>query len=640
MTGISLPGQGRMAKEELPSVRYIKAKQVPERYSMIQFGVCLFHHIVPAESEEGEMLPDGDGQETPKEWRCRRYNFYTFPHADSERDVVMSPSSVAFLNRFNMSYDQWVKEGVPASTTEETKSILEEYILKQKADDLIASIQPASPTMQQASRRVELRRPDDIEFFSRCMASLREWLDSPGHAAAAPPPDAELAEGAQFLLPPCNSFLRRAFYEAIGQEYPSLILENAGRDHPNQIRVWRLDEDEKQRREARLRRQGFDKIVVGRAGLQRIFLALSYACRGLVPDRQCVLFAPSIDHVDWDLPAQAHLAQAARRKIPLVVHNGFMDISFMMTHFVSPTLPETLVEFKNTIAAHFPVFYDTKVMATECSPTHHNDNTGLGNLFDRICRVQNLTMRIEMVEPEGAPPDQEHEAAYDAFMTGVCFAGLCHDIGTLTGGGGVNPMAATASTSGIVRRFFGRNKLYTMSLYTIDVEEDSNDPLQSGMLPESTFRVTGIDPAVSTRDIIRVLSPITYDGVRVQYEIIWIDDTTFLVAVSFRQGMLGITGGGPQQQQQQHPPPDLATARQIIRQQGAVVERALGARFISDNVVSLKDHLKKMEESRQQQKEDASPSVLARLAGLFGFGKRKSTEEEADSPQTKRRRLH
>jgi hypothetical protein len=44
MTGIMLPPgmAGRPSKEDTPSDRYSTLKQIPERYSMIQLGICLF----------------------------------------------------------------------------------------------------------------------------------------------------------------------------------------------------------------------------------------------------------------------------------------------------------------------------------------------------------------------------------------------------------------------------------------------------------------------------------------------------------------------------------------------------------------------------------------------------------------------
>jgi len=618
MTGISLPGQGRPRRDEPPDQTYAELKKVPERYSIIQLGISLFEKVPEEEDEDGEIPAQNEDEFERKEWRVRRYNFYTFADKDSDRDVVMSPSAVAFLNRFNMSFDKWVKEGIPNTTCPEFLYELDLYTAKQVKDDLEANEEPKAPTLQQAARRVELRRSEDIEFFSRCMASLREWLDSP-----MPRVDPGVSEGTCFLLPSCNSFMRRAFYEAIQQEYPSLVLENAGPDNPNQIRVWRLDEQEKKRRDERLRRERWENMIVNKVGLGRVFLALSYACRGIPPNRRSVLFAPSIDNVDWTQHPSSADHQPTAHKIPIVVHNGFMDICFLLTHFMDPILPVTLPELKVKIGYCFPVIYDTKVMASECSPSNHTFNSTLGNLYDRNAH---LTNRMEVVSIGGAnvPMDQEHEAAYDAYMTGVCFIGMANELM------GPEFFSTSSHEADIYRNLLGRNKLFQMSMYTMDLENLESDPMSRGMLPEATYRVSGFDPAVTTRDIIRCLSNLTDDADRtVQFEIIWVDDTTFLAAAHHRDGMVG-RGANHEEEQ---------AALKIIHEHGKIVRGALMGRFGTEMVQPLLEYMAKVK--AEEQKEE-NPSILSRVARYFGFGKRKqSTDVDTDAePAAKKRRFN
>ena len=46
-------------------------------------------------------------------------------------------------------------------------------------------------------------------------------------------------------------------------------------------------------------------------------------------------------------------------KIPLIVHNGLLDIYHIYDKFFY-NLPETAVEFKKSINEIFPIIYDTK----------------------------------------------------------------------------------------------------------------------------------------------------------------------------------------------------------------------------------------------------------------------------------------
>lgn len=528
MTGISLPGTGRPPKEQPPSQRYSVLKQVPERYAIIQLGVCLFHPVLPADNKPNAaarlssstvpispvtpsvqaMGADANAPAVPSflpsapllnlpngttadktEWTVRRYNFYMFPGAPSNfnstdtREVVMNPSAVSFLNSHNMSFDRWTKQGIPFATESQAEAILQKYVHKQQqAIAAAAAAAEHQPTVQEmsSSGKVTLKRRDDIEFFSRAMGSLRDWLDTPasvnGQDATSSVPG-----GTSFLLPSCNAFLRRAFYESIEQQYPSLICESGAPTHVGQIRVLRLNQAEKKAREALMRRQGWEDIIVNKIGMWRIFSALTAVCRGEELPRESVTFADSYDAVDWNW--QAYNKAPSLRKVPLVVHNGFMDILFLLTHFHSKELPENYVDTKALIRRHFPVVYDTKIVATECATPWNNDVTTLSSLYQKVVKgslERTITVVSDTTSNDPAHQDQEHEAAYDAYMTGGIFIGLCKFIQDNSIPSELkDELSSKAISAGLgelvhlgahednedIRTCFGRNKLYQMCMF-------------------------------------------------------------------------------------------------------------------------------------------------------------------------------
>ena len=59
------------------------------------------------------------------------------------------------------------------------------------------------------------------------------------------------------------------------------------------------------------------------------------------------------------------------------------------------------------------------------------------------------------------------------------------------------------------------------TLYQIDLE-NIKDPMTKKMKPETTYRISNIDPSLRTNDILRRIAGRSF-------EIIWVDDTTFLV---------------------------------------------------------------------------------------------------------------
>ena len=112
MTGIQLPpslGQSDLlVKDASPADRYAGTKQVSERYSIIQLGICLFQedtenpekiHVVCG-SPLVRVVPFlNDPLIHQSSCTKRRYKFTMFPPEDSKisREVVLSPSSVKFL---------------------------------------------------------------------------------------------------------------------------------------------------------------------------------------------------------------------------------------------------------------------------------------------------------------------------------------------------------------------------------------------------------------------------------------------------------------------------------------------------------------------------------------------------------------
>ena len=178
------------------------------------------------------------------------------------------------------------------------------------------------------------------------------------------------------------------------------------------------------------------------------------------------------------------------------------------------------------------------------------------------------------------------------------------------------------------RNLLGRNKLYQMSMYTMDLEDLEQDPMSRGMLPEATYRVSGIDPAVSTRDIVRCLSGLSdSEGRRVMFEIIWIDDTTFLVGSCQRDAMIGI---GAKEEEEE-------AMLKVIRDHGLVIQSALTRRFSQETVEPLNTYRAAVITGNKKGERD---SIFARVATLLGFGKRKQTNGEESTSSAKRRRLN
>jgi len=523
MTGISLPpGESRkLCKDESPTDRYSTMKLVPERYSIIQLGICLFEHKSSQETHTSDAAS----------FHVRRYKFTLFPPADPTitREITLNPSSIHFLMENNMDLNLWAREGIPFCTGDTAAKLVERFLKRQK--QMGSSTTTTSPAANK-SRKITLTKDEDKEFHARVISSLREWLDTPIVGAGA-----QGAEGVSFLLPQCNSFLRRSLYEKINLDYPYLALET----QDQQIRVWRLTDEERERRNQRLLVEGYKKLIESKIGAQRIFLALVKACSGepIANVAEHVILAPDANEAMMKFTNGKRISN---RKIPLVVHNGLMDLLFLMTHFHSPKLPDNWSECKRLLHSHFPVVYDTKILASDyCLRNNITRRTRLEDVYEQtVADYPHWKHRTFCLNNGQAQKDEQaHDAAYDAYMTGVAFCGLSYTIQDQLK---IPPVDASSKFQlwdydieefTFPKYLYGRNKLYFhLSPYTIDFESPTLDPLGRGMSHESTFRVANIDPSVSSRDIVNTLSGL-FDSrnQRVNFDIIWVDGTTFVVGV-------------------------------------------------------------------------------------------------------------
>mmetsp|Transcript_13127 Transcript_13127/g.30279 ORF Transcript_13127/g.30279 Transcript_13127/m.30279 type:complete len:296 (-) Transcript_13127:173-1060(-) len=294
-----------------------------------------------------------------------------------------------------------------------------------------------------------------------------------------------------------------------------------------------------------------------------------------------------------------------------------MDLLFLMTHFHSPKLPEDWNDCKSLVHSHFPVVYDTKIMATDyCSDNNVSSRTRLDDIYDKaVASHPHWKNRVFNLNGQAQKEEQSHDAAYDAYMTGVAFCALSYAIQDQCKVPSVGAASNFAlwDKSGDEFSFssslYGRNKLYFyLSPYTIDLESPKSDPLGRGMSPQSTYRVSDIDPSVSSRDIVNCLSGLVdSNNQRVNFDVIWVDDTTFLVGaqiVSFHE------------------------SDERFEEHGILMLEALKSRFNkTETITPLQPIAKK------------NPNTIWNLWGYLGSSRTAAEETEEEKRPLKRQRL-
>ncbi|KAL7531213.1 hypothetical protein ACHAWF_003675 [Thalassiosira exigua] len=537
--------------------------------------------------EEGGGEGGGERTDEPK-YTARVYNFYLFPRAADrrgvvpEREVTLNPSTVQFLLENGMDFQKVFREGINCATLERAKYLKRRYFdkrdAKRKEDEEKEEKKKRQENGSRKRARVKLTRAEDIAFVARTMATLREWIDADGGGGGG-----EFGgEGSSLVLPPCNAFLRRALYETVEVEYPMLTLERAdanGRGGGagagrNQIRALRLTPAEKERRDERLRREEWDRALT-EAGFAIVFEALSDACRGKTFDEERTKAflegrSPDLtaDPASDDASARGANGGRRRRSPPsLIVHNGLMDLMFLLTHCHDPALPEDFEDVKAIVRSYFPSVVDTKVLATEYSDAIvRGGSTTLGDLFDSwryegasVDSTLRKTPAIENRDEDegggggggGGGREQAHEAAWDAYMTGCVYTSLVDRVvesKSHLSAFAPDPDGLLSDASDeLLREWIGLNKLYAhASIFTVDLESRGDlaagltDSLSRDLSADTTFHVSGIDASVSTRDVLQALwrgNESDDEGIRnLKYEIMWVDDASFFVGTRLEVG--------------------------------------------------------------------------------------------------------
>lgn len=154
---------------------------------------------------------------------------------------------------------------------------------------------------------ITLTRADDILMAKEVKEGMEKWLDSKSKEP--------------FYIDTPNSFYRRYFYDLTAKEYPNLIVESQDK----RMKLLNLEKEDKVIYNAKKKEELTEKF--------NLFYGFSRV---------------------WDLLVDC--------KKPLIGHNLYLDLQFVMSHFNKP-LNYDYDTFKRKILKRFPVIYDNKLLA-------------------------------------------------------------------------------------------------------------------------------------------------------------------------------------------------------------------------------------------------------------------------------------
>ena len=202
MTGIMGAEGFDQKRDDTVEERYQKMKLVETKYSIIQFGICLFH-----DSEDGTALVA-----TP-------YNFYVIPNAGP--DLVVSPGAINFLRKNKMNFDQWLTKGI-TYVDEAGEAAVRKRFYPEGING-----EPAAP-----KALIVLSKASDIEYIENNMTLIETMLRSNDHHEDGS------GSGDVVHFDPTNAYLRRVMYEQIESRFTGKV--NIVKNEQNHMFVHRV----------------------------------------------------------------------------------------------------------------------------------------------------------------------------------------------------------------------------------------------------------------------------------------------------------------------------------------------------------------------------------------------------------------
>ncbi|GAB5034888.1 ribonuclease parn [Nannochloropsis oceanica] len=372
--------------------RYIKKKGVAENYLVVQMGLSAFVWDAAL----------GD-------YKAYTWNIHIYPSTlQSDRIFSCDAASLSFLRSHNLDFNQWL-DGVPFLAVDQEAS-LRKQVEDQAEWDLKASFGGGKkPTRSPLDPNADA---ETVELHKR----LSEALDDlkPGSAP--------------FLLPQGMQWFRKK------------MVENTIWRHPRKANLWL---------EAVVPpvalSNGNETAAPTTPPTPLPFHQQQLQVRYVTNDERatCVNMKKSraIAEIEEAAGAMRIIQVVKDSGRPLIGHNFLLDLLFLYSHFVKPTLPDTAMGFKNKLQQLFPPIYDTKVLAKGLGVADSQGDTNLEGLYKSEGGAE---VELEGGEGNGGAA---HEAGHDAFMTGVVFASLLRRARSRVGEEAVSGASVRSSNS-------------------------------------------------------------------------------------------------------------------------------------------------------------------------------------------------
>lgn len=307
--------------------------------------------------------------EKENKYTYNAYNFYVYPSALCPNvNFTCQASSIDFLVKHNFDFNKLFSLGIPYLRDEEVEKLLKR--LEEKYE---------KKTALEGTPKSLLIIPDEHKStIDSILSKIDNYIDSKTDES--------------LTIEKYNSFVRRLIYQTTQEKYGADIFVQTNKDETMTIK----------------------------AGLSL------HQMKEIQKEKQKLEKQEILDNVGFSKVIKLIIESGKL----FIGHNCFLDLLFTVKQFVR-SLPDTYEEFKDLAHFLFPKLLDTKYFA--CNPEFKIKDSTLYNLLNHFQKSSDIP-KVNVAENGcGYTLNEErlHEAAYDAYVTGLCFLGMSNQIGKL-----------------------------------------------------------------------------------------------------------------------------------------------------------------------------------------------------------------
>eukprot|EP00898_Chlorokybus_atmophyticus_P000942 jgi/Chlat1/1849/Chrsp141S02188 len=471
-TGLGLsPSRKVDALTDALEDRYLRIAESARNFLIIQFGLSAF-----------------TWDSTLNRYIARTWNFYTFPRPAYGFDLCFTSqaSSLNFLMSQGFDFNKWVRDGVS-------------FLPIEYKDRVVRSL------LEPRQRQAVVIKDRDKEFVEGVLQTVTAWLQSP--------------EQQELTLGPYNGFQRLLVYQELESAFNStkfIVEKLEGHSRDVQMKLIRATPAE------------IEAYEVG--------LDCHFACLHLQQPTQ-LLQINKLQQKKQDLHEAEGFTRVIRMlassKKPVVGHNMLLDLSYTLHQFLRP-LPQSYEDFKQQVAWTFRGgVFDTKYLASQLPDDFFQNGTGLGVIYrqfyqpspssgdsiepEAVKQVVPLVQHAQGFNRYAGDAAYEHEAGYDAYITGCVFAELAR---LLFSKQQASTGAASQSRLSAVAAFINRVNVHDSDIPYLNLQGQDPQPDRS--------RVLYVSDLPQQADIVALFSEAGLGGVLVK----WLDEnrrTAFVV---------------------------------------------------------------------------------------------------------------